>query len=253
MRPDLAFLLLLITAFAPLRSAAAEPADSLFTAALSAYEQADYRTARDLFRAVEVHHGESGAVAYNLGNAYYRMRQIGEAIRYYERARRLGMSSERLEHNLALARSRTTDRFAQLRPTGWAAVEAWLQRTTDPWWLFYLGAIMTTAAAFLLAARIVGRQAPHGHLLLPGLGLTGLLLVATAYATSVADHRADRAVVLTRETAVRAAPGAATEVVEEIHEGTVVRFEGPLRDGFRQVTLPDGRRGFVQRSDLGTI
>jgi len=54
---------------------------------------------------------ESGAVYYNMGNCYYKLHDIGRAILYYERAKRLMPEDEDLKANLALANLAVVDKI----------------------------------------------------------------------------------------------------------------------------------------------
>ena len=51
-----------------------------------AYTKEDYATAIQLYEGLLKNNGESAAIYYNLGNAYYKNGQIAPAILNYERA-----------------------------------------------------------------------------------------------------------------------------------------------------------------------
>ena len=70
---------------------------------------------------------ESGDLYYNLGNTYFKRGEIGPAILYYERARRLMPADEDLLANLALARQLTADEITPLP-------QFWLFRAVR-WWV----------------------------------------------------------------------------------------------------------------------
>ena len=68
---------------------------------------------------------ESGELYYNIGNTYFKLSNLGPAILYYERARRLMPGDDDLLANLELARSLTIDDVTPLpgfwlfRAAGW--------------------------------------------------------------------------------------------------------------------------------------
>ena len=72
----------------------------VFTRANRAYEQGDYQKAAGLYRRMLEEGYESGNLYYNLGNCYYKLKQKGRAILYYEKARRLIPGDADLQTNL---------------------------------------------------------------------------------------------------------------------------------------------------------
>lgn len=54
--------------------------------------------------------GASAKLYYNLGNSYYRLGEMGNAILAYERALRLDPSDDDVRNNLAFVNARITDR-----------------------------------------------------------------------------------------------------------------------------------------------
>lgn len=56
----------------------------------------------------------SSELYFNLGNAYFKINDIANAILFYERAKRLDPGNESIEFNLGLANSRTVDKIEQV-------------------------------------------------------------------------------------------------------------------------------------------
>ncbi len=73
-------------------------AQELYQQALLRYEQV-YRSE------------ENGRLAYNIGNTYYRLGDLGRAVVNYRRAEQELMGDANLQHNLALARAQRQDQF----------------------------------------------------------------------------------------------------------------------------------------------
>lgn len=76
----------------------------------SAYNADDFRQAADSYLNIIQTEGPSAKLYYNLGNAYYRLGEMGNAIISYERALRLDPSDQDARNNLAFVNSRITDR-----------------------------------------------------------------------------------------------------------------------------------------------
>lgn len=98
---------LILGGLALLCGAVAAQPDSLsrqFETATAAYKQGQYARAADVYREILDTGHTNVALYYNLGNAYVRLDRLGQAIRYYEKARALRPNAPRLQHNLEQAR-----------------------------------------------------------------------------------------------------------------------------------------------------
>lgn len=86
-------------------------AESPLTAqADSAYNADEFRQAADMYLNVIQEEGPSAKLYYNLGNTYYRLGEMGNAILAYERALRLDPSDKDARNNLDFVNARITDR-----------------------------------------------------------------------------------------------------------------------------------------------
>lgn len=195
----------------------------------------------------------SGALYFNMGNAYYRLDQVGQAIRYYEKARRVMPDQAELQHNLAIAQARTVDRFSQLPTPFWTRWWHGLVRVAGAGGLFALGLVLYLAAAVLVAQRIrTGtRNAWHRRALSLSL-LCGLVLLTAAFGASLERTLLRQAVVVTDVTPLRATPAPGADALLELHEGLVLDV---LQDdgAWVEVRLPNGTAGWLSGDVLAEI
>lgn len=77
-----------------------------FVAAESAYKAGDYPRAVEVYESILAAGTESGAIYYNLGNAYYKSGEAGRALLNYERALRLIPRDSDLNFNYHYLRSK---------------------------------------------------------------------------------------------------------------------------------------------------
>lgn len=89
-------------------SAAASPA-AMIAEADTAYAHGDYERTITLYSEVIEHNGASASLLYNLGNAYYRSGNEGDARLCLERAKRLDPSNPHISQNIAYLNTRITD------------------------------------------------------------------------------------------------------------------------------------------------
>jgi len=89
---------------------AAETPEELFELGNAAYEDNRFAEAIEAYQTVARYGIRDPRLEYNLGNAYFRMGDLGRAILHYERARMLSPTDRDVRANLELARSRRFDR-----------------------------------------------------------------------------------------------------------------------------------------------
>ena len=83
------------------------------TEANAQYVAENYVTAANLYEEI-LQEGESAAIYYNLGNAYYKSGKLGPAILNYERALLRDPGNEDIQYNLEMAKSQTIDKFESI-------------------------------------------------------------------------------------------------------------------------------------------
>lgn len=232
-------------------SALAQP-DSLrlrFEAGTAAYAQGQYARAVDAYRAILESGMTSGALHYNLGNAYARLDRPGPAIRHYEKARRLRPGDPRLEHNLEQVRRQAGVYPGTLPPRGLLGlVQGW-----SPLALLVAGGLLLSSG---LAVAVIWttptRPVPWRHPLVWGPIAGGGLLVAVALGTSYAQSFDRRAVVVATQAPLRAdaTPTAGSDTT--LSEGTMIAVQA-RRAQWTKVRLADGTTGWVPTRALGDV
>jgi tetratricopeptide (TPR) repeat protein len=229
--------------------------DDLFASGCQLYSRGEYAAAADSFREILSAGIRSSRVYYNLGNACFKQNQVGQAILYYEKALRLDPADEDARENLRYANLRIRDRIPAddspfllvlaLR----ARDSVRLERVTTIFLALYLAAMALGAAWILANGR---RWAPHAGI--AALVLLALSLACGGWMLLQGQARAggDEAVVLPEKVEVFSGPGSENTLLASPHEGTKVRIHN-RREDWVQVTLPDGRVGWIRGETLGVI
>lgn len=233
------------------RPALAQP-DSLahrFETANAAYAQGQYGRAADGYQAILNAGHTSGALYYNLGNAYARLDQLGQAIRYYEKARGLRPSDPRVTHNLEQVRRRAGVYPGVLPSRGLQSlVQDW-----SPLALFLAGwLLLGSGLAVAVVWTAPGRTGSWRHPLVWGPVAGGLLLVAGGLGTSFLQSQEKRAVVVAKQAPLRTAPIPTAVSDTTLPEGTMLAVE-THRVQWAEVRLADGTVGWVPARALGDI
>ena len=87
--------------------------DQLFQEANQAYDQKDYSAAVDKYKTLLDSGAATASVYYNLGNAAFRLGNLGQAIWSYRKAQKLSPNDRDLKENLEFARLYRVDKLAK--------------------------------------------------------------------------------------------------------------------------------------------
>ena len=87
-----------------------------------AYQENQFEQAIKLYEEILATDGESADIYYNLGNSYYKNKDIAKAVLNYERALLLNPGDADIRFNLDMARGKTTD---QITPTHEVFILTW--------------------------------------------------------------------------------------------------------------------------------
>lgn len=230
-------------------------AEKSWDAANKAYQEADYKRAETLYRAILEQGMHSAKLYYNLANTLFKQEKLGEAILYYNKALRLSPADEDVRHNLEYAENSTKDSIEQIPEF---FLFAWIRAvrnlmSCDGWTIFSLVILVIGLAAalfYLLAQRISTRKAGFYVMVLAAL----LFLVATLFANyerkAIVNH--NEAIVMSSAVSVKSSPDRAATELFVLHEGTKLSI-GERMDGWVEVRIADGRKGWIESSRIAEI
>ena len=212
------------------------------------YENGDFTTAIETYEQL-VHTGIRDSILfYNLGNAYFKQGDLGNAILNYRRAEQLSPRDADIRANLAVARAETTDRIEGSTPgllAQMATVSArWLTLNEHSWLALALWILLS--AISIAAAHTFHPTAQK--LLRWSSAILAVLLIATgiALAERITSDRSHPPAVITA-TAVDVTSGPGDQYITEftLHSGAEVsRLE--TRGTWVRITLPGNKlQGWV--------
>ncbi len=212
-------------------------ADGKFAEAISVYQ--------DL-----VQSKPSAEIYYNLGNAYFKDKQFGNAILNYERAKRLNPRDPDIRSNLSYA-----DRLIEYKvedKRNW-----YLHEITDLvgyfkfqecWLLFF-----TSYSIFLIGLLIsfIRRRPLFGTL---GATLLSLVILSSfpLLLKFAETGMKDEAIITVKQAEVRYGPSTIDRIAFRLVEGLKVSAHDHKQDWYR-IQLRDGRSGWIKDSEMSVI
>ena len=256
MRTRVTVLLAAVVAMAGLTGPRVDAQEAFFDEGNQRYQEGDFRGALDRYVQILDQGLEGGELYYNVGNAYFKLGELGPAILYYERARRLMPADDDLAANLELARSLTTDAVTPLP-------EFWLFRIVG-WWvnllprpaLLWFAALAYLAAMTGLIVTILRPATPVaalGKRVAVVSAATTLLLGINLVVRELSFGAAEEAVVMSAEATVQSAPSEDVALqIFTVHEGTKVRIDR-RSDDWAEIVLEDGKVGWTRADHLESI
>ena len=221
----------------------------------TAYTSEDYAKAIALYEEVLSSHGESAAVYYNLGNAYYKAGKLGPAILNYERCLLLQPGDADARFNLQMARQKTIDK---IEPVGefflvkwvkamanWASADGWAKASIGCFWLFIGCLVLFFFARWTYLKKI-------GFYL--GLLFLALVIVSNLFANYQKGEWETRshAIVFAATVTAKSSPDASGTDLFVLHEGTYVSIKSTL-GAWSEIELEDGNVGWLPTKDIETI
>ncbi len=240
-------------AFTPRPSVAATSVSEEFAQANKSYEAKEFDKAIQAYRSVLSQGVESASLYYNLGNAYFKKGDLGHAILYYLKAKRLDPSDEDIAHNLAFAKqfSRVQMEGVQLNP-----ISSFLVSLIDPYRLETLAWISSGCFVLLflfLIARFGLGLRTAGVRLAAVLTLV-LLVVSVSLTTFKYRHEflTRRAVIIAEEAPVLTGPTEQSDVELQGAPGLIVEILAETPE-YYNVLFENKRRGWIQRDLVAEV
>lgn len=234
------------------RAASAESLDAVFLEGNAHYQNGDYAAAERCYRQILELGTDSSAVYYNLGNACFKQKKLGEAIYYWEKARRLFPGDLEVRQNLKVANGLIVDRIEvpeEALPVRLAASAVHIftiaQETRILLALYlllnifvglYLLTRMPRLAFWMLTASLAA-------------GLLMLLFAASLTWKIYQERHTRDGVIVEQKVDVRSGPGLDNITVVTVHEGVIVRVRNET-NGWFQISLPNGWNGWLPGSSL---
>lgn len=229
----------------------------VFTKALadSAYMSDDYATAIQIYESL-LEKGEAAEIYYNLGNSYYKSNDIARAILNYERALLLKPGNGDIRANLEIARSKTVDKVEEepdIFFIGWikslinsTSVDMWAK-----WGIAFFILFLAGLYFFFFSKQVSWKKAGF----IGALTFLVLVICTNIFASYQKNTLVNRetAIVITPSVTVRSTPNESGTSLFIIHEGRKVTVKDNSMKNWKEISLEDGKIGWLRASDIEII
>lgn len=221
-----------------------------------AYQENKYAEAIKMYENILATQGESAVVYYNLGNSYFKEKNMAKAVLNYERALLLNPGDADIRFNLDMARSKTVD---QITPATEVFIVTWINSLTnmqsERGWakigIVSFICLLVGLALYIFSKRLFVRKIGF-------IGAVVLLVVtvcANLFARQQKNELMDRtgAIVMSPTVTVKSTPDKSGTELFVLHEGTKVFVEDNSMKGWKEIRLEDGNKGWIPTGAIEII
>ena len=226
--------------------------NALFEQGKEHYKNGKFQEAINAWEKVLDNGKHSASLYFNLGNANYKLNNIGPSIYYYEKALQLAPADSDIKTNLKFAENTRIDAIEPLPKT---ILKRWYEQlagalTYDGWAvtsvvgaiLFVLLFLSYWFSASETKKRLFFITSVVSILVL----LVGLVMAYQTYGDVLQDTPA---IVFSESTQVKSEPNMGSETAFILHEGTKVQITA-TEDKWIRVLLANGKDGWIPASDV---
>jgi len=227
--------------------------NDLHTKAEKLYAEKNYKEAIVVYESILKEGYTSYKLYYNLGNAYYKNKELGKAIYNYELAKELNPNNEDVKTNLKIANEKTIDKIDSKENFFMSVIKSGLINvlSTAGWaWL----SIISLALAFIGMFTFFMPK----NIFLKRVGFFAAALSFIVFAMSMVlgfsalkdKQHVKFAVVIAREIRTHEEPVSASPSKFTLHEGTRVKVI-ETNPEWTNIKLENGNEAWVPTEDIG--
>ena len=197
----------------------------------------------------------SAELNYNIGNAYFKTKNVPGAILFFERAHLLKPGDEDINYNLQIARTLVIDRFEEIPELFFVRWYNFLSLTlsTNTW-------AKLSLTSFILCLLFLSLYFYSSKYRLKVLGFWLALILLIASLASLAFSSRSRSLILDSNKAIifsplvngKSSPDSSGTDLFVLHEGTKVTVEDEVGEWF-EIRLSDGNKGWIPSNSLEII
>jgi tetratricopeptide (TPR) repeat protein len=223
----------------------------VYAQANAEYQKGKYDSAEQLYLQILNSSITSSAVYYNLGNACFKQKKLGDAIYYWEKAQQLAPGDSDVRENLQLANLLIVDRI-ETRPNPWpvrmlSAVQNYFPIEQESW--IVLGLFTAANIGFALYLTLASRNAFRALIASLVIGALFVVFAASLAWKIYQTNYSRQGIVVEQKVDVRSGPGQENISVFTVHEGIKVRVLESA-GGWYQISLPNGWNGCLPQNYL---
>lgn len=226
-----------------------------FEKGVTAFTAGNYEESLDLWKELVNAGYRSANLYYNLGNAYFKLNNIPQAIIFYERAYLINPADENVNYNLQIARTMIVDRFQEIPElffVRWYNFVS-LILSSNTWAKISLVSFiifLTMLSIYIYSTRY--RVKVFGF----WFAVITLVIASASLAFTIKNkelvYNSNKAIIVSPLVNGKSSPDDSGTDLFLLHEGTKVSVEDEVGEWY-EIRLSDGNKGWVPINSLVII
>jgi tetratricopeptide (TPR) repeat protein len=224
--------------------------DSLFTIANQDYANQSYLQAIDKYQSILSSGTQSSELYYNLGNSYYRLNEIHQAIYNYEKSLKLNPNFTEAYENLELCNLKLIDKIEKMPEIFYKIYYKNLKNFFPTQWWKTTSIILIWSFAFIYLIKIITNR---NFNFLQNTVLVFSLLFFIIYQDISNDSLENKeAIIFSQVIDIMSAPSNQANKLFTLHIGTKVKINDQI-ENWVNISLANGNKGWVSLKHLKEI
>lgn len=235
--------------------ASASVNQDIIAEANKAYTENKFKNAIELYKKVITGGYESAELYYNLGNTYFKTNDYPAALLYYEKAKKLDPSNEKINFNINIANTKIIDKIEELPlpfyKKWWSGFQQFF--AVDTWavlGLIFLFTFFISLAVYLIGNTVVVRKVFFWF------GLLFLVFTLVSGINAYSQYRnfqiLKEAIIFEPTVNVKSSPDAESQDIFVIHEGTKVKITDKVGPWI-EIKIANGSDGWITEAAVEVI
>jgi len=226
--------------------------EALFEQGKENYKNAKFSEAVTNWKKIVDNGQQSAELYFNLGNAHYKLNNIGPSVYYFEKALQLNPNDADIKTNLAFAENARID---LIEPLPKNIFTRWYKNisgifTYNGWAIVSVIGVSLFVLLFLLYWFSISETKKRVYFTTSILSIIVCIgALVMAFQTYMDFNQNKPAIIFSESTEVKSEPNMGSETAFELHEGTKVQIIGNDQNWVR-IELVDGKDGWMPVSDL---
>lgn len=234
--------------------AAQDKNETLFDEGNTFYNNRQYEAAILKYKEILTNGYESGALYYNLGNAYYKTGKIGYAILYFEKAKKIEPKDKEIRNNLVFLQKKVKNVGTLPVLPLYKAIES-VENTFSMNFLTVLCYIifvllLGSISFYIFTDKILFRKISF----FAGIGILVCLIMASSLL--VLKYRdayiLESAIVLTNSAQIKFSPDSESRELFPVYEGERVEIKDQV-SGWFKIKAMNGKEGWIKFDSISKI
>ncbi len=245
--------ILSFVSFVPLETNAAQitsgadRSGTLFLQGIKEYKAKNFKASAEKFEELALNRTKNGKLYYNVGNAFLKAGNIGKAILWYERAKKLIPSDADLKFNLDYAREKLTD-IKESKSFNFSNIFFFWKNYISFNFIRYFTIVLSFLFFFHASYRIIKKKkifTPSGTIIFTAF----LLFFFTALTDYYQTQNSSAAIIIPEKVSVRSGLSQDSTELFILHAGTKVQIDKE-QNGFFRISFSKDKLGWVKKGNI---